>query len=93
MLRATLIDLCGAGGSRLEAVRRVARMVKEHLDGILNAVVRQVTNAVSESLNARIQRVKKSACGFRNRERFRTSILFHCGGLDLHPKPLAHTNA
>lgn len=79
--------------SRLEPVRRVARMVKEHLDGILNAVTRRVTNAASESLNARIQWLKKSACGFRNRERFRTAILFHCGGLDLYPRPMSHTNA
>lgn len=79
--------------SRLEPVRKVARMVKAHLQGILNAVVKRVTNAAAESLNARIQWVKKSACGFRNRERFRTAILFHCGGLDLYPKPLIHTKA
>lgn len=77
--------------SRLEPVRRIARMVKQHLEGILNAIVRQVTNATSESLNARIQWLKKSACGFRNRERFRNAILFHCGGLDLYPRPLLHT--
>jgi transposase len=78
--------------SRLEPMRKAARMVKEHLWGILNAVVKGVTNATSESLNAKIQRVKKNACGFRNRERFRTAILFHCGGLDLYPRPQFHTN-
>jgi len=77
--------------SRLEPIRKVARMVKEHLWGLLNAVVQGVTNATSESLNAKIQRVKKNACGFRNRERFRTAILFHCGGLDLYPRPATHT--
>jgi transposase len=25
------------------------------------------------------------ACGFRNREHFRTAIYFHCGGLELYP--------
>lgn len=68
-------------------------MVKEHLWGIVNAVVKQVTNAASESVNAKIQWVKKKACGFRNRERYRTAILFHCGGLDLYPRPQIHTNS
>lgn len=73
--------------SRLEPIRQVARMVKKHLGGILNAVVTKVTNACSESVNAKIQWIKRMACGYRNRERFRTAIMFHCGGLDLHPRP------
>jgi len=36
-------------------------------------------------LNATIQRVKKTARGFRNVEHFKTAIYFHCGGLDLYP--------
>ena len=40
-----------------------------------------------EGLNSRIQMVKQMACGFRNREHFRTAIYFHCGGLDLYPRP------
>lgn len=34
-----------------------------------------------------------NACGYRNRGCSRQAILFHCGGLDLHPRPLAHTNS
>jgi transposase len=79
--------------SQLEPMRKAARVIKNNLWGIVNAVVQHVTNATSESLNARIQWVKKNACGFRNRERFRTAILFHCGGLDLYPRPLVHTNS
>lgn len=71
--------------SRLEPVKRVARMIKRHLGGILNAVVSGVTNARSEAVNARIQTIKRTACGFRNPERFRAAILFHLGGLDLYP--------
>ena len=37
-------------------------------------------------INSKIETIKKMACGFRNREHFRTAILFHCGGLDLYPK-------
>lgn len=71
--------------SQLEPVRRVARMVKTHLEGIINAVVLGVTNARSEGVNAKIQWIKYTARGFRNRERFRNSIYFHLGGLDLYP--------
>jgi len=70
---------------RLEPMRRRARMVKEHLWGIINAIVKRVTNAAGESMNAKIQRVKRMACGYRNRARFRNAIYFHCGDLDLYP--------
>ena len=74
--------------TRLEPVKKVGRMVKKHLWGIINAIVLDVTNAKLESINARIQRVKKMACGFRNMDRFKTAIYFHLGGLDLRPEAL-----
>jgi transposase len=70
---------------RLEPMVKVGRMVKEYLWGILNAIVHRVTNAISESINATIQKVKARACGFRNRARFRIAILFHRGGLSMLP--------
>ena len=79
--------------SRLAPIKKAAVTIRDHLWGILNAVVLRATNAASEGLNAKIQWVKKNACGFRNRERFREAIYFHCGGLDLYPAPLGgHTN-
>lgn len=72
--------------SRLEPVKRVARMIKEHLWGIINAIVLNVTNGRAEGLNSKIQRVKRMACGYRNRQRFRNAIYFHLGGLDLYPR-------
>ena len=71
--------------SRLQPVLRVARTVRKHLWGIINAILMRADNGSAESLNAKIQRVKSRACGFRNKERFRTAIYFHCGGLDLYP--------
>ena len=70
---------------RLAPVKKVAATIKTHLWGIINAVVTNSTNAIGESLNAQIQKIKTMACGFRNRERFRRAILFHLGGLDLMP--------
>lgn len=71
--------------SRLEPIKAVARLVKRHLEGIINAIVLRATNASAESINSRIQKVKRMSHGFRNRERFRNAIYFHLGGLGLHP--------
>lgn len=80
--------------SRLEPMKHVARTIRGQLWGIVNAIVLGVTNAGAESLNAKIQWIKKQACGFRNRERFRNAIYFHCGRLDLYPATLStHTKA
>jgi transposase len=78
--------------SRLEPMRKKARMIKNHLQGIVNAVVSGTTNALGESINARIQAIKRLACGFRSRQRFRNAIYFHCGGLDLYPAALSPTH-
>lgn len=77
---------------RLEAMKKVGRMVKNYLWGIINAIMFKTSNAIAESKNARIQRVKKMACGFRNRARFRMAILFHLGGLNMAPNVLGKAN-
>ena len=79
--------------SRIEPIKAAVRTIRSHLWGIVNAVVNGASNAVAESINAKIQKVKRQACGFRNRERFRMAIMFHLGGLDLYPAPAAHTNS
>jgi transposase len=85
---------CGwALRSRLEPIQNVARMIQRHWDGVINAATTNVTNARSEGLNSKIQWIKRMACGYRNRERFRNAIYFHLGGLDLYPRSLTHTEA
>jgi len=42
-------------------------------------------NLGSESINAKIQSVKYTARGFRNKQNFVHAIYFHYGGLDLAP--------
>jgi transposase len=71
--------------SRLEPVQRVARSFKAHLDNLLTYFTHRITNAALEGLNNRIAGLVKKAFGYRNRERFKTDILFHLGGLDLYP--------
>jgi transposase len=74
--------------SRLQPVRQAAVMVRKYLWGIVNAIVHKVTNAKTEGMNSKIQKIKRMACGFRNRQRFRNAIYFHLGGLDLYPRAL-----
>jgi transposase len=74
-----------ASRCRLKPMIEVGRMLKRRLENILTFVKHRVTNAASESLNAKIQWVKYTARGFRNQKNFITAIYFHCGGLDLAP--------
>ena len=60
-------------------------MLKRRLDNILTFTKHPITNAASESSNAKIQSVKYTARGFRNQRNFIHAIYFHCGGLDLAP--------
>lgn len=45
--------------------------------------------------NAKVQHLKRTAHGFRNRDRFRNAIMFHLGDLDLYPTgaSLTHTTS
>lgn len=71
--------------SRLQPIKDVARMLKRRFENIVTYVRHRITNAASESLNAKIQWVKYTARGFRNKQNFIHAIYFHCGGLDLAP--------
>ena len=72
--------------SRLELIKKVANTNKEHLWGILNAVVLKADNAVAESINSRIKMVKVRARGFRNKQRCCNAIYFYFGGLSFYPE-------
>lgn len=67
------------------AMRKVAEMLERKFEGVLNYLKHRVTNAVAESLNAKIQLLKSTARGFRSFENYRTNILFYFGGLNLIP--------
>jgi len=73
--------------SRLEPMIKIGKTIRRYLWGILNAIKHKVNNSMLEAKNTRIQRIKKIACGYRSRERFKTAILFHLGKLDLMPSP------
>jgi transposase len=74
-----------ASHSRLQPVKKIARTLKDHLYGILSYCKHRITNAMTEGINSKIETLRKAACGFRNKQRFRTVILFHLGGLNMYP--------
>lgn len=71
--------------SRLKPIVEVAKMLKRHLEGMLNFVRHKVTNAMTEGFNSKIQHLKYSARGLRNFGSYRRRILFYCGKLELMP--------
>ena len=72
--------------SRLEPMKKVAGMLLEHLENIVTFCRHRITNAVAEGLNSKIMAIKRRACGYRNKDHFKTAIYFFCGGLDLYPR-------
>jgi transposase len=72
--------------SRLAPIKQAAKTLKCHIDNIVTYATHRITNALGESINAKIEKAKRMACGFRNREHYKTAIYFHCGGLDLYPR-------
>jgi len=88
------LKLCKAALSlEIPALTRATNTCLNHMIGIVNAIVLKVTNARSESINSRIQSLKRRANGYRNRARFRAAILFHLGRLNLYPDPGFHSKA
>jgi transposase len=72
--------------SQLVPIRQVANIFQRHVDNIISFCRHRVTNAVAEGLNSKIMAIKRRACGYRNKEHFKTAIYFFCGGLDLYPR-------
>ena len=71
--------------SRLKPMKKVAGMMKRRFANIITFLQHRITNAGSESINAKIQWVKYTARGFRNKANFADAIYFHVGGLNLAP--------
>ena len=63
----------------------VARMIQEHLNGVMNFFTHRITNTVAERLNSKVATIQKMAYGFRNKEHFKIAVLFRCGDLQLYP--------
>ena len=70
---------------RLAPMKAAAGTIRNHLWGIINAILLKVSNGPAEGLNSRIKTVKVRSRGFRNKQRFANAIYFLLGGLELYP--------
>lgn len=64
----------------------VGKMLIRHSEGLLNYINHQISNAVAEWLNSKIQELKIIGRGFRSFENYRVVILFFLGKLNLYPQ-------
>lgn len=71
--------------TNLASMKKVAKMLKKHLPGLLAYTKHRITNATAEGLNSKIQGLRVAARGLPKFDTFRIRILFHCGKLDLSP--------
>jgi transposase len=69
--------------SRIEPVKQFAKMIKKHYQGILRYFISRLTAGKSESINSRIQEIKRRAKGFRNINNFICMIYLEAGKLTL----------
>ena len=67
--------------SKIQPFMAFAKTVKSHLSGIVNFVETQITNAILESINNKIQMAKRRARGYRNTNNLINMIYFLCGKL------------
>jgi transposase len=68
--------------SRLEPIKKVARTIKSHWDGIVAWIKSRVNNGILEGLNSVLQATKAKARGYRNVRYFRTTAYLLTGKFD-----------
>jgi transposase len=68
----------------LPFVNAVIKTVKNHLQGVVNALITHTDSGKHENINGRIQAVIAKARGFFYFYRFRINVLFYFGNLIFH---------
>jgi transposase len=66
---------------KIPAFQKFANTVRAHWTGIIHFVESNITNAILESINSKIQLAKRRARGFRNINNYINMIYFLCGKL------------
>lgn len=72
-----------ASHSRLAPFQRFARMIREHLDGVLAWTKLHISNSALEGMNNKVKVVSHRAYGFRQVDTYITAIWHGCGELPL----------
>jgi transposase len=79
---AFLSDWCAqVEQAKIPAFQKFANTLKAHWSGIIHFVESNMTNAILESINSKIQLAKRRARGFRNINNYINMIYFLCGKL------------
>jgi transposase len=65
-------------------IDKVVETFNNHISGVVNALIMNLSNAMAEQLNGKIQELKTVGKGYRTFANFRSAILFFYGGLDLY---------
>ena len=68
--------------SRIAPIKKFAKTVKTHWNGILRYFHSRLTSGAMEGINSRIQEIKRRARGFRNINNFIAMIYLEAAGLD-----------
>jgi transposase len=68
----------------LKEIDKVIETFNNHISGVVNALIMNLSNAMTERLNGKIQELKTVGKGYRTFSKFRSAILFFNGGLDLY---------
>ena len=71
--------------SRLPPFRRVARTIKQHIEGIVAYVATGLSSGRSEGLNGKIRTITRRSFGFHSASSLIALIKLCCGGLSLAP--------
>ena len=80
--------------SKVEPMKEVAQLIRNHLEGIVAWAQTRQTNGFLEALNGLFQAAKRKARGYRNLDTIRTVIFLLAGKLDfsrLNPHALQPT--
>ena len=84
--RDKLLDwIAWAARSRLAPFRRVARTIKQHIEGILAYVRTGLSNARAEALIGTVRTITKRSFGFHDPYSLIGLIMLCCSGLALAP--------
>jgi len=73
--------LLWASHSRIEPFKDFARLVRDHLGGILAWTKARMSNGALEGMNNKVKLVSHRALGFRNAENYEVAVYHVCGNL------------
>lgn len=70
--------------SRIDAMIKIAKTIKEHWDGVLAFFKSRIANGLAEGINSVIQTIKRRARGYKNTDNFITMIYLNCSRLNFN---------